>query len=364
MHWRRFCAVYIIPAAIFQSVIIGGGYGTGREIVEYVTRFGPAGGLLSIAVIACLFVVVLSASFAFAARFKVFNYRDFLKELLGPIWIIYEVLFVLLLVLVLAIVTSATTTLAETAFDIGIYQVWLFLSVAILGFTYFGRSIVKFALTIWTLLLMGFLVSLIVSMVPIKDLLLLSNIGTIDWLGASISGMRFAIYNSALIPVLMYAASEIQTTEQAVKSGVIAGLFGVLPALLLHVGFVGFYPEINQLPVPTYHLVEQSGIRFAVHIYFFILIGTILLTAVGVLQGVNDRIDSWLKEVRNFGLSNRARSFSSLGITIASLLLSQFGLINLIAKGYGALSWGFMVIFTLPLLTIGLKRLITKEQKV
>ncbi|MAJ11158.1 MAG: hypothetical protein CMO22_02080 [Thiotrichales bacterium] len=364
MHWRRFCAVYIIPAAIFQSVIIGGGYGTGREIVEYVTRFGPAGGLLAIAVIACLFVLVLSASFAFAVRFKVFNYRDFLKELLGPIWIIYEVLFVLLLVLVLAIVTSATTTLAETAFNIGMYQVWLFLSLAILGFTYFGRPIVKFALTIWTLLLMGFLVTLIVSMVSVKDILLLSNIGTIDWLGASISGMRFAIYNSALIPVLMYAASEIETTDQAVKSGVIAGLFGVLPALLLHVGFIGFYPEINQLPVPTYHLVEQSGIHFAVHIYFFILIGTILLTAVGVLQGVNDRIDSWLKEVRNFGLSNRARSCSSLGITIASLLLSQFGLINLIAKGYGALSWGFMVIFTLPLLTIGLKRLIIKEQKV
>ena len=115
----------------------------------------------------------------------------------------------LLLVLVLAIVTSATTTLAEAAFDIGIYQVWLFLSLAILSFTYFGRSIVKFALTIWTLLLMGFLVSLIVSMVPIKDILLLGNIDNIDWLGASISGMRFAIYNSALIPVLMYAASEI-----------------------------------------------------------------------------------------------------------------------------------------------------------
>jgi uncharacterized membrane protein YkvI len=363
VQWRKFCAVYIIPAAIFQSVIIGGGYGTGREIVEYVTRFGAAGGLLAIVVIATLFILVLSTSFAFAVKFKVFNYRDFLKELLGPSWIIYELLFILLLVLVLAIVTSATTTLAETAFGIGIYQVWLFLTLAILSFTYFGRPIVKLALTVWTVLLMGFLVLLIISTVSINDIWLPSNNGTVDWLGATLSGMRFAIYNSALIPVLMYAASEIESTTQAVKSGVIAGLFGVLPALLLHVGFIRFYPEINQLPVPTYHLVEQSGKDFAVHIYFFILIGTILLTAVGVLQGVNDRIDSWLKEARNQGLSNRTRSFSSFGITIASLLLSQLGLINLIAKGYGALSWGFMIIFTLPLLTIGLKRLITKEQK-
>jgi uncharacterized membrane protein YkvI len=29
--------IYIVPRAVFQSVMIGGGYGTGREIVEHFT---------------------------------------------------------------------------------------------------------------------------------------------------------------------------------------------------------------------------------------------------------------------------------------------------------------------------------------
>lgn len=32
---------WIVPGAVFQSVIVGGGYGTGREVVEYVSSAGP-----------------------------------------------------------------------------------------------------------------------------------------------------------------------------------------------------------------------------------------------------------------------------------------------------------------------------------
>ena len=37
---RRFEAL-VLPAIIAQSMIIGGGYSTGREIVEYTGQFGP-----------------------------------------------------------------------------------------------------------------------------------------------------------------------------------------------------------------------------------------------------------------------------------------------------------------------------------
>jgi uncharacterized membrane protein YkvI len=45
----RFFRVYIIPGAVFQSVMIGGGYGTGREIVEYFTCYGFFGWIVRIA---------------------------------------------------------------------------------------------------------------------------------------------------------------------------------------------------------------------------------------------------------------------------------------------------------------------------
>ena len=36
----------ILPGLVFQSICIAGGYGTGRELVEFFLQFGPVGGLL------------------------------------------------------------------------------------------------------------------------------------------------------------------------------------------------------------------------------------------------------------------------------------------------------------------------------
>jgi uncharacterized membrane protein YkvI len=39
-------------------------------------------------------------------------------------------------------------------------------------------------------------------------------------------------------------------------------------------------------------------------------------------------------------------------------MLAQFGIVALISDGYGTLAWGFMVVYIIPLLTIGVWRLI------
>ena len=41
---------YLLPGFIFQSLIIGGGYGTGRELVEFFLTAGPIAGLVNMAV--------------------------------------------------------------------------------------------------------------------------------------------------------------------------------------------------------------------------------------------------------------------------------------------------------------------------
>ncbi|MFB6187602.1 MAG: hypothetical protein ABEI86_12150, partial [Halobacteriaceae archaeon] len=47
----------ILPAIILQSVLIGGGYATGREVVAYGAKFGSA-GLLAIGAIWLGFTVM------------------------------------------------------------------------------------------------------------------------------------------------------------------------------------------------------------------------------------------------------------------------------------------------------------------
>ena len=59
---RRILHVYIVPAAVFASVVMGGGYGTGREVVEFFTRFGLLGGLFGAGIATFTFVLVLTLS--------------------------------------------------------------------------------------------------------------------------------------------------------------------------------------------------------------------------------------------------------------------------------------------------------------
>jgi len=43
---------------------------------------------------------------------------------------------------------------------------------------------------------------------------------------------------------------------------------------------------------------------------------------------------------------------------IPPIILSRFGIVELVDKGYGMLAWAFFAVYFLPLATVGLNRLI------
>jgi uncharacterized membrane protein YkvI len=42
---------YLLPGFVFLGVVIAGGYGTGRELVEYFLQYGTLGGILGMLLI-------------------------------------------------------------------------------------------------------------------------------------------------------------------------------------------------------------------------------------------------------------------------------------------------------------------------
>ena len=44
--------------------------------------------------------------------------------------------------------------------------------------------------------------------------------------------------------------------------------------------------------------------------------------------------------------------------------LAQLGIVALIAEGYGTLAWGFLAVYIIPLITIGIWRLFKAEQEI
>ena len=103
---RRF-EQYLLPGIVFQSVLIGGAYATGREIVEYGARLGAL-GLYSIAAIFVGFSVMSVLAFEFARISGAYDYRSFVRALIGPLWPLFDLLFVVMAVLVIAVVGAAS----------------------------------------------------------------------------------------------------------------------------------------------------------------------------------------------------------------------------------------------------------------
>ena len=79
-------------------------------------------------------------------------------------------------------------------------------------------------------------------------------------------------------------------------------------------------------------------------------------TGAGLIHAFNERI-SGLRADEDKELPAWVRPAVAVGLLVIATFVSQAGLINLIAKGYGTLTWGFIIVYVIPVLTIGVWKL-------
>jgi uncharacterized membrane protein YkvI len=359
---RRFFRVYIIPGAVFQSVMVGGGYGTGREIVEYFTSYGAIGGLLGIGVAYLVLALVLAATFEFSRFFSAYDYRSFFKQLLGKGWVAFEVLIILLFLLILAVLGSAAGNILRDEFGVP-YVVGMLILLALVGvLTFYGRRFIAKALTYWSFFLYAVFLAFFVSVfsddgVNLSYAFEYAEIQS----GWGWSGFKYALYNLAVAPLLLYVVRGLGTRGEALRSGAVAGAIAMAPALVFQLAFVTAWPGVLDQAIPVYWMMAQLGLTAMVVIFSVMLFGTFIETGAGMLQGINDRIDSYLTESRGTSLSPITRATIAVSAILVSAGLSLWGITSLIAKGYGTMAWGFLVVYVIPLMTIGIYRIRKRE---
>lgn len=90
---------YLLPGIILQSVLIGGGYATGREIIEFGAKYGSLGWISGLMIFAG-FALMAFLTFETARRFRAYDYRTLVTHIVGPFWFLFDILYVLLAVLI------------------------------------------------------------------------------------------------------------------------------------------------------------------------------------------------------------------------------------------------------------------------
>lgn len=355
---RRTFQKYLLPGLVFQGVVIGGGYGTGREIVEYFVRYGPIGGLLGMGTVTlAIWALVLALTFELARLFHAYDYRSLLIHLLGRFWISFEVFYVLLLVIVLAVVGSAAGVLIRdlTGIPYAVGVGAMFLAVAFLAFR--GTELIERFFAAWSILMYGvYAAFLAVSIAHFGDEIgrnLASGEIASGW---AVGGLKYGLYNMVVIPAILFCARHFETRKEALSAGAIAALIGLVPALLVFLAMLGQYPEIIEQEIPAVFILQRAGVTILLAAFVLTLFGTLIQTGTGFIHGVNERIRSALR-ARGKEMLDWQRPVVAVVLLMVSSALSSFGIISLVARGYSLIAWGILVLYFVPLLTVGLHKI-------
>lgn len=354
LNWAR---RYLLPGLVFKSVVIGGGYGTGRELAEFFLPHGPVGGLLGMAVSMIVWSVIIALSFEFARITGSHDYRSFFKNLLGPFWVLFEILFILDLILVLSVVGAAAGELSGEALGLPTVYGTVAFMVAVVAIVFFGSESIRRVFAFWSIVLFAvyglFLVFTLVQFGPAVGSALSEPVESSLW---AWDGLRYAAYNLAVVPAVLFIVADMQSRREALGAGFFAGLIAILPAVLFYLAMLAFLPDAATAPVPVLVVLNGLAVVWLAALFKIMLFGTFIETGSGMIHAVNERIIVHLGKRRTLPLPFIRVLSAGFVLTISIVLATQIGLTALIAKGYGTLSYGFIALFIIPILTIGARR--------
>ncbi|MGE0582133.1 MAG: hypothetical protein AB7P31_08420 [Steroidobacteraceae bacterium] len=353
---------YLLPGFVFESAVIAGGYATGRELVEFFLPAGPWGGLLGMFVSMLVWSAVLMVSFELARVAQAYDYRSFFRLLLGRGWFLFEIAYLLLVVIIMAVMGAAAGEVIHSLLGWPKLAGSLGMILATGALLFYSNAFIEKFLTLsvgylylvyvvfvaWSLYAFGDRIEASFASAPLGD----------DWFRA---GVTYAGYNVATIPAVLFCIRHLTTRREALVAGALAGPLGMLPAVLFYIAMMGYYHEIGAEALPSAFLLARLHAPWFEWAFQLAVLLTLVDTGVALLHAINERVAKAYEERRR-RLPRVIRPVLATAIMALSVYAAgAVGLIDLIAKGYGALTWAFIALLIVPVLTVGLWRITTRR---
>lgn len=353
-RWTR----YLTPGLVFQSVLIGGGYGTGAEIARYFGRHGLLGGLLALGAAAAGWSLLCAVTFEFVRVFRTYDYGSMMRRLLGRAGFLYDLCFYAMLLLVLGVVNATAAAMVHALTGLPAWVGVALLSAGVVLLVLRGTEAIETALSLWAYVLYAvFLLFLAAVFLRFGDAIVSElqkgEIGP-GWLSG---GLRYASYNLICVSMILYTLRDLETRREALTCGILAGILGAAPALPLLLAMGCDLPAALAAQTPVTVLFDRLELPWLYVLFEIVLFGTLIETAAGFIKALEDRIERTLVRGRSFRSSWPwlARPLITGAVTALGICVSTFGLTELIDKGYGLICYGALCLFALPMLTVGVR---------
>lgn len=341
-------------ALAYMSVVIGGGFASGNEVLQFFTGYGLVG--IAGSVVSALLFAFLGMHIArISSIMQADSHKQVLYSLFGKqAGLAVDILLSFFLYGVgVAMLAGAGSTLAQQ-----------------FGLAPLAGSILMTLLVIGTLCLnVRGIVNLISAVMPFLLVMILAitvysiytssgsqaelsqaaeNVQTITFLGAevsnwAVSGLLYASFNIAVgLPMLAVIGGLTQSPRAAALGGTVGGLGLGLLIITLNIGLFANMDKLLGVEIPTLLLAQQIHPWLAV-LMSLALICMIYSTAVGMFFAFSTRFAA--PETRNFKLLSAVFAVVGLGLSQAGFtrlvgtvypMLGVVGLFLIIAIG---ISW-------------------------
>ncbi len=370
----------VLPAIIAQSMIIGGGYATGREVVEYAGRFGNR-GWLSVAIITVCFAVVMALSFELARLAGAYDYKTWSRNLVGPLWWLVDLLILSMMMLVIAVMTAAIGEVLQQT--VGLPKL-LSLAVALVcvGFlSWRGSGFIEkaktwgsaalylgycaFAVLVLTAPVEGVAVEAVAVAQPVAEVYAPAPATEGGVLEVIVAAVLYVAYNVAVVPAVLFCLHRQTRRSETFSSGALAGVAMTVPfALTLACLLRSPQASVMEAEVPWLPLIgaaadgRAGGPALWIAIFGLVAGWTLIETAVGSIHALLRRVESNLDDLprrwrpASGKLTPVQKAGTAVGVLVAAAGLSTFGIIDLVARGYGTLAWGFIALVVVPLFVV------------
>jgi uncharacterized membrane protein YkvI len=349
----------VLPGLAFKAVVIGGGYATGRELVEFFLPSGAVGGIWAMLLAAAIWSAVCAITFLFAFAVRAADYQAFFRRLLGPFAFLFEALLILYTIVTLSVFGAAAGAIATSL--LGWPSLWgtLLLGAGILLVTARGNESVEGLFKYVSVLLYGtYAVFLILCVVRfggrIGDAFTHSGPAT----GWVTGGITYASYNVIGAALILPALRHQRSRRDALLSGLVCGPLAMLPAMVFFVCLSAYGSQVADQALPSDFLLRQLGVPAFHWLFQIMILAALLECSAGNVHAINERVVAHRK--RGGGLDTpRLRLVVTVLLLIFAMGIAQeVGLVDLIAKGYRMLAYLVLAIFILPLITLGVWRLL------
>ncbi len=349
---------FLLPAFAFKAVVIGGGYATGRELAEFFLPSGPWGGIAAMLLATLIWSGVCVATFLFARAGGARDYQSFVRQLLGPGWIAFEFSYVLFVILILAVFGAAAGAIAASLGLPSIAGTLALMALIALVVAYGNSSVERLFTYVSILLYAVYALFLVLALTHFGGLIVAGFSRHVPMTGWVTGGITYASYNIVGAVVILPVLRHLTSDRDAVIAGLIAGPLAMLPALLFFCAMMAYYPRIGAVTLPSDFLLQRLNLPLFRLLFQLMIFAALLESGTGSVHAINERIGHAWRRRHGQNLGHGARLAIALTILTGCMFVAaRFGLVALIANGYRLLAAMFLLVYVLPVLTIGIYKL-------